>query len=246
MQKTVKILGIRVHLLRQKAVLEWIEEAIQKKESRQIITGNPEMIMAAQKNERFFQIMNQADLIVPDGIGLVLAIRYFLKEKVPERVTGFDLSTSFFELAIQKGYSIYLLGGAPKIAEKAAQRLIKIYPGLQIKGTHHGYLTEEECPNVIKEIASLKPDLLLVGMGAPRQEYFITDHKEKYGVPVSIGIGGSIDHWAGEKRRAPLWMQNLHLEWFYRLIQEPRRFLRLLALPKFVFYAAFYKEGRLR
>lgn len=242
----IKVLGIPIHLLRKQAALDWIEHAIAEKKPCQIITGNPEMIMAAQKDQRFFQVMNQADLVVPDGIGLVLAIRHLLKAKVPERVTGFDLATSFFQRAAQKGYSIYLLGGVPQMAEKAAHYLVKSFPGLQIKGTHHGFLTEEDYLQLITELASLKPDLLLVGMGAPRQEYFIADHKDQYQVPVSIGVGGCIDHWAGEKERAPLWLQNLHLEWFYRLIKEPRRFFRMLALPKFVLYAAKYKEGRSR
>ncbi|AZR72198.1 hypothetical protein BBF96_01570 [Anoxybacter fermentans] len=242
----VKILGIQVDIITMEEALRWIEDAIEEKKPRQIITGNPEMVMAAQKNEKFFQIMNQADLVVPDGIGLLLVARYFLGVDMPERVTGFDLSTRLFERALNKGYSIYLLGGALGVAEKAKKNLIRQYPGLKIVGTHHGYLNEENRSKVVSEIQNLRPDLLFVGMGAPRQEIFIATYKNQLKVPVSIGIGGSIDIWAGEKRRAPQWMQKIHLEWFYRLVKEPYRFFRMLALPKFVFYSVLYKERRIR
>lgn len=242
----VKVLGIKVELITMDETLHWIEEAIKTRTPRHIITGNPEMLMAAQNDERFFAIMNGADLIVPDGIGLVLAVRHFLKKQVQERVTGFDLSTNFFSVAQKKGYSIYLLGSEPGVAEIAQKNLEARFPGLKIAGTHHGFLNDTNRQAVIADIREKGADLVLVGMGAPRQEYFIADYKGQYLAPVSIGVGGCIDIWAGTKKRAPKLMQNLHLEWFYRLIKEPTRFFRMLVLPQFVLYAARYKERRIR
>ncbi len=242
---TIKILGVKVNIITMEETLDWIEKTIAGGVPRQIITGNPEMLMTAQADEEFYQIMNNADLIVPDGIGLVLAARHFIGIDVPERVTGFDLSTRFFALAAEKGYSIYLLGGNPGVVDEAALALQERYPELQIRGTHHGYLTDEVREQVIAEIAALRPDMLLVGMGAPRQDKFIADYKDRYQVPVSIGIGGCIDIWAGKSKRAPEFMQSLHLEWFYRLVREPYRFFRVLALPKFVYFAARFKERRI-
>ena len=241
-----KILGVQVQLVTMEETLQWIEAAIKTRVPRHIITGNPEMLMTAQKDEKFFQVMNTVDLVVPDGIGLVMAARRFMKLNVPERVTGFDVSTRFFSVAQKKGYSIYLLGSQPGVAETAKAQLEARFPGLKIIGTHHGFLNEQNKPQLIADIKAKKPDVLLVGMGAPRQEFFIADYKNEYQVPVSIGIGGCIDIWAGVKKRAPKVMQNLHLEWFYRLIKEPTRFLRMMVLPQFVFYAARYKERRIR
>lgn len=242
--KRIKVLGVSVDLLTMQETLQWIEQAIAERRPRQIITGNPEMLMTAQNSETFYQVMNQADLVVPDGIGLVIAARRFLKVEVPERVAGFDIATNMIPIAQKKGYRIYLLGAAPGVAEEAQRRLLEQYPGLQIVGVHDGYLNDANRQEVIAEIRHLKPDLLFVGMGAPRQEMFIAEYKEEMQVPVAIGLGGSIDIWAGVAKRAPQFWQNLHMEWFYRLMKQPSRVGRMMALPKFVLYAARYKERR--
>ncbi len=251
--KKIKILDVPVMVITMEETLLWIENVIGERESSipnaracHIITGNPEMVMAAQEDEEFFEIMNQADLVVPDGIGLILAARHFMGIEIPERVTGFDLSTRLFSLAEEKGYSIYLLGGAPGIAEKAKENLSNKYSGLKIVGAHHGYLNAENQPELLKELSLVKPDILLAGMGAPRQEVFISKYKDQLKIPISIGIGGSVDIWAGEKKRAPQFWQNLHLEWLYRLLKEPTRIGRMLSLPKFILYAARYKERRVK
>lgn len=242
----VKILGLEIDRVTMDETIQWIHQAIATGEPNQIITGNPEMVMTAQGDQRFFHIMQEAELVVPDGIGLILAGRYFIKEEFPERVTGFDLATRLFSEALKKNYSLYLLGGAPGVVDQARERLTANYPGLRIVGTHHGFLNDENREQVIQEITALRPQILLVGMGAPRQEFFIAEYKERLGVPISIGIGGSIDIWAGIKERAPEMWQKMHLEWFYRLTQEPQRLFRMMALPKFVFAAARYKRERIR
>lgn len=242
--KRIKVLGIPVDLATMQETIQWIEKAIAERTPRQVITGNPEMLMTAQNNDTFFRVMTEADLIVPDGIGLVIAARRFLKADVPERVAGFDIATQLFPIAQKKGYRIYLLGAAPGVAEVARERLLAQYPGLQLVGVHDGFLNDSNRQQVIEEIRSLRPDLLYVGMGAPRQENFIAQFKQELQVPVSIGLGGSIDVWAGVAKRAPKIWQNLHLEWFYRLLRQPSRIGRMMALPKFILYAARYKERR--
>lgn len=243
--RKIRILGVDIDLISMQEAVDWVDATIQKKVPCQIITANPEMVMVAQKDQRFYQIMNQADLVIPDGIGLILGAKYFLNTEIPERVTGFDLSVELFQLAQKKGYRIYLFGAAEGVAAEASKKLIKQFPGLQIVGSHHGYVTDKKRSEVIAEIKELMVDILLVGLGAPRQDIFIADYKDQYQVPVSIGIGGSIDIWAEQKSRAPVFLQNLHLEWFYRLLNEPSRFFRMLVLPKFVYYIAKYKEDRL-
>ena len=242
----IKILGVPVDILTMDRALTWVDEAIKNQTPHQIITTNPEMIMMAQEDDEFFQIMQRAELIIPDGIGVVMAARHLFKVEVPERVTGFDISTNLLKRGVDRDYSFYLLGGAPGIAEQAKENLKKRFPGLNIVGTHHGYLNQENRSTVINDIKESETDILLVGMGAPRQDKFIDQNKERLGVPISIGIGGSIDIWAGVKERAPEMMQKLHLEWFYRLAKEPTRFMRMLALPKFIVFAAKYKECRIK
>lgn len=244
--KRIKVLGVGIDLVTMQETLQWIEKVIAERKPCQIITGNPEMLMLAQKDEGFYQVMNQADLVVPDGIGLVIAARRFLKAEVPERVAGFDIATLFMPIAQKKGYRLYLLGAVPGVAETARDRLTEQYPGLRIVGVHDGFLHDGNRREVVEEIRGLKTDLLLVGMGAPRQEKFIADHKEELQVPVSIGLGGSIDVWAGVAKRAPKVWQDLHLEWLYRLLRQPSRIGRMMALPRFILNTVRYKERRVQ
>lgn len=199
-----------------------------------IVTPNPEIVMRAQTDTELNRILNQADIAIADGGGIVLA-SHLLKKPLPERITGFDLMLELFSIAVSQNYSIYLLGGKPGILKVAKKNLKEKYPGINICGIHHGYLDQEEQKNVVKEINNLEPDLLFVGMGVPLQEKFLDKFINKLKIKIAMTVGGSFDVLAGESKRAPYWMQKLYLEWFYRLIKEPRRFGRMLALPKFVF-----------
>jgi N-acetylglucosaminyldiphosphoundecaprenol N-acetyl-beta-D-mannosaminyltransferase len=139
------------------------------------------------------------------------------------------------EQAPHENWKIYFLGAAPGIADEAARQLGQRYPGINICGTHNGYFSEEQLPSIIEEIRALRPDILFVALGAPGQEYWIKKFRKALEVPVAIGVGGSFDVIAGIKSRAPEWMIRANLEWMYRLLKEPSRFKRQLALPKFVF-----------
>jgi len=228
----VDILGCNVDRLDMDETLQKIEGFIQSGKSNHIITLNAEIIYKAQSDPKLKEIINEADLVTPDGSGVVWASKY-LNAPVPERVTGIDLTLKLVELASKKDWTFYFYGGAPSVAEAAAQSLQEKHKGLKIAGTCHGYINEAEKQNLLEDIREKKPDILLVALGAPGQEFWIKDHQEMIQVPVCIGVGGSFDVIAGRVQRAPEYLQKVGMEWFYRLIKEPHRIGRMMALPKF-------------
>ncbi|MBP2659227.1 MAG: glycosyl transferase, WecB/TagA/CpsF family, partial [Firmicutes bacterium] len=193
----------------------------------------PEIIMMANKDEQLARIINNADLVVPDGAGVVWAARY-QGDAMPERVAGYDLVQNLLIEAMSEKYKIYLFGGAPGIAEKAKKIAEERYPGVQIVGTRNGFFTKQNESEIVNDIKACQPDILLVALGVPRQEKWLEEYKEELKVPVSIGVGGTFDVMAGVVKRAPLWMQRSNLEWLFRLLSEPKRAIRMLALPHFV------------
>ena len=199
-----------------------------------IATANAEMIMNATRDEELFEILRAADLVVPDGAGTVWAAHH-LGHEMPERVAGYDLTQELLKRAPEKNRRVFFFGSAPGVAEKAKQKAEAMYPGIQIVGVRNGYFSEDEVPAIIRMIREAQPDLLLAALGVPKQEKWLKKYKEKLGVPVSIGVGGTLDVMAGTAKRAPVWMQKAKLEWLFRGILQPKRAGRLLALPKFVF-----------
>ena len=228
----VDILGCNVDRIGMDETLEKIEGFIQSGKPNHIITLNAEIIYKAQSDPKLREIINNADLVTPDGSGVVWASRH-LNAPVPERVTGIDLTLKLAELASKKGWTFYFYGGAPSVAENAAKSLQKKHKGLKMVGTSHGYITEIEKQNLLEDIKKKQPDILLVALGAPGQEFWIKDHQKYIKVPVCIGVGGSLDVIAGKAKRAPMYLQKAGLEWLYRLIKEPHRIGRMTALPKF-------------
>ena len=200
-----------------------------------LITPNPEIVMQAQADNELMQILHQADLVIPDGVGIVLASR-ILKRKVRERVTGYDLIQSLFNVIKDTPKTVYILGAKPGVAEKAKRNMEQKYKNLKIVGVHDGYFDEMQEEIIIKEIQDLKPDLLLVGLGCPRQEKWISKNRSRLPVKISAAIGGSIDIMAGTLKRAPKAFRVLGLEWFYRLLQEPQRIVRMKQLPLFIMW----------
>lgn len=227
------ILGCYVDLLGFPDVIEKIKAYIKEQEPRHIITLNAEIVYAAQYDQRLKDIINEADLVTPDGIGIVWAARH-LGYEIKERITGIDLLYSICQEAAQLNWKMYFLGAAPGVADEAAVKLCQQYPDLKITGTRDGYFTDDEIPTIIDSIREQSPQILFVALGAPKQEVWIRQYKEQLGIPICIGVGGSFDVVAGNKRRAPDWMIRLNLEWLYRLIDEPTRIRRQLALPRFV------------
>lgn len=237
--QSVYILGVRVDRISQQEAVQRIIETLQHRRSsedvmpcQQLITINPEFVMAAQHNSEFRQAINSAALVVADGIGVVWAARH-LKAPTPERVTGVDTLMVLAGHCAQMGYSIYLLGAAPGVAEEAAARLQSMAPGLQIAGTYAGSPAPEEEEAIIARIRESHADLLCVAYGAPAQDLWIARNLARLSAGMAVGVGGAYDFLAGRQRRAPRLMQRLGLEWLYRLYREPWRWRRMLALPRF-------------
>ena len=185
-------------------------------------------------------LVNGADLVLPDGAGVVLASK-ILKDPLKEKVAGVDFADNLLGVLAQTGGSVYLLGSKPGIAELAAEKMLDKHPGLTIAGMADGYF-KDEAP-VVEKINAVKPDVLFVCLGAPKQERFMVNHQSELQVKLMAGLGGSLDSFAGTVKRAPKWMINLSLEWLYRLIKEPKRFKRMLRLPKFLWAVCLKRIG---
>jgi len=200
-----------------------------------IVTPNPEMIVAAQADEELRAIINAADLRVPDGISLVVVSK-ILGRPLKERVAGIDLMTRLCGLKAR----VFLLGSGEGVALEAARQLTGKNPGLQVVGTQDGYFSDDS--GVVKKIQSARPDIIFVGLGAGRQERWLNRHLPELGVKIGLAVGGSLDVLSGRKKRAPKWIQALYIEWLYRLLTEPQRWQRQLALPKFLWLMFFARN----
>ena len=231
--KQVEILGVNVNSLTMAQAVEAVQQFIAEKKVALVATANAEMLMRSTQDEELKDILNQADLVVPDGAGTVWAAGH-LGEPMPERVAGFDLAQELMREAPARGDRIYFFGSAPGVADKAKAKAEELYPGIQVVGTRNGFFTEADEPGIIAEIKAARPDILLVALGVPKQEQWLKKHMQELQVPVSIGVGGTLDVMAGVMERAPLWMQKAKLEWLFRGLKQPSRAGRLLALPKFV------------
>lgn len=232
----VNLMGIRLHAVTMSAALAEAERFIREDRPHMIVTTDASGFMRAQDDPEFREIVNEADLVTPDGAGVVLAAR-LLNIPIEARCPGCDMVAGLCSVATRLGRSVYLLGAAPGVAEKAAQKLCEQVPGLQVAGCHDGYFTEEQEPAIVEEIRSLRPAVLFVALGIPRQELWIRKHLQELNVPVCVGVGGSFDVISGLKKRAPVWMQRTGLEWLYRVAREPKRLPRLAALPRIVLLA---------
>lgn len=231
-RKRADILGCQVDMVTLEEGIICIKDLIQRGRPAQVITLNAEIVYQAQHHKQLEAIINQADIVTPDGIGIVWGGRQ-LGYEFKERVTGIDLLCRLCREAPAQGWKIYLLGSAPGVAEEAGRRLAEDYPGLALCGSHHGYFKDDDIPGIINNIRQCAPHILFVSLGAPKQEEWIKKYKDQLGVPVSVGVGGSLDVIAGHKKRAPRLMIKLNLEWLYRLMAEPSRIKRQLALPRF-------------
>ncbi|GCE48596.1 WecB/TagA/CpsF family glycosyltransferase [Thermosporothrix hazakensis] len=242
------LLGVRVDLLSQAETLSRIDQIVALHRNttdipcRQIVTVNTEFIITAQRNPLFRQCINQATLVVPDGMGVVWGTRY-KGEPAPERVTGTDTLAALAPLCAEKGYRLYLLGAAPGVAEATARILQQKHPGLIIAGTYAGSPAPAEEEDILARIREAKADILCVAYGAPAQELWISRNLSRLPVAVAMGVGGAYDFLSGRTPRAPKLMQRLGLEWLYRLYRQPWRIWRMLAIPRFM-VLIFLKEQK--
>lgn len=233
------VLGIRVDRLSRVETLNRIDQMVARRlkndnalPCQQVVTVNPEFVIEAQHNSLFRQCINAASLVVADGIGIVWAMRY-LHTPTPERVTGTDTLAGLAKRCAERGYRLYLLGAAPGVAEEAGARLQEMAPGLQIAGIYAGSPAPSEEDEIIERIRVAQADILCVAYGAPAQELWIARNLSRLPVAVAMGVGGAYDFLSGRQVRAPKLMQQMGLEWLYRLYREPARWRRMLALPRF-------------
>ncbi|MGE5381018.1 MAG: WecB/TagA/CpsF family glycosyltransferase [Methylocystaceae bacterium] len=228
----VNILGSVLDNVSMEQAVNIISEMISGGTCHQVITLNAEIIYQAVNDPALQNLINHADLVTPDGAGVVWAARY-LQHPVKERVTGIDLVIRLVKEGAARGWRFFFLGAAPGVAAEAAQKMGNLYPGLQVAGINHGYFGADDEAGIIDSINESGANILLVGLGAPRQDFWINTYKDRLNCQVAIGVGGSFDVLAERLNRAPDWMIRLNLEWFYRLVKEPSRWRRQLALPRF-------------
>lgn len=247
MNKTVSVLGVPISKVTMEEARKKVAEFVKADGFHTVITPNPEIVMLAKEDEAFHKIIEEADLVVPDGIGVVIATKLKKGEKLEERVAGYDLVQNTMKDAVKEGYKYYFFGSKPGTSKAAAEEMRKMYPGIEIVGTRNGYFTKEDEPEIIADINRSGANILLVALGAPKQEKWMVEHsKEMPNVKVAIGVGGSLDVMSGNVKRAPIAFQKMGLEWFYRLLKQPSRFVRMLVLPKFLIKVIFYKENTKR
>ncbi|WLR50620.1 WecB/TagA/CpsF family glycosyltransferase [Bacillus tianshenii] len=228
----VSILGVpflhtTMEEMTQRVVKHW-----ESNEKAFVITANPEIVMKAREEQVFQEIVGRADYITADGIGVVKAAE-MLGDPLPERVAGYDLMHELLKKANERSLNLYMLGAGEDVIEEAANAVKRQYPNVKIAGYHHGFFDWESdaIPNQINEAGA---DLVLVALGCPRQEQWIDQNINKFHKGVFIGVGGSFDVLAGKVERAPEMWQKMNAEWLYRLVKQPSRWRRMLALPRFV------------
>jgi N-acetylglucosaminyldiphosphoundecaprenol N-acetyl-beta-D-mannosaminyltransferase len=231
-KQAIHILGIRVDNVSMAEAVERTIGFAASGQFHQVATVNPEFIVAAQRNPDFAGVLNGSDLAVPDGVGLIVAARW-RRHPLSERVPGVELVEQVAARAAKQGLRIYLLGAQPGIAAAAAQRLQERCPGLVVAGTFSGSPRLEDEEAILTRLQEAQPHILFVAYGAPQQDLWIARNRSRLGAGVAMGVGGAFDFIAGHSRRAPDWVRRLGLEWLHRLIREPWRWRRMLALPRF-------------
>ena len=230
-----EILGVRFDNLTQQEATQRGRQLLEEDKFHYVVTPNPEFLLAAEKDPEFRRVLNAADLVLPDGIGVVYSAK-ILGTPLKERVPGIEFAEAMLSALNDMGGRLYLLGAKPGVAEEAGRRICARYPALVLCGTHDGYFKDEQA--ILPEIAAAKPDLLFVCLGAPKQEKWMARWGRHTGAKLAIGLGGCLDVFAGNVQRAPERWQKLGLEWAYRLKKEPKRIGRMAKLPLVLVKAA--------
>jgi len=231
MRKTINILGTKFHHVTRSEAAAFIVKCLQERKKASVFTPNPEIVMEAYHDFKLQAILNESELVVPDGIGVVIASK-LLGRPLPERVAGYDLVQEVFNQIQKMEIKVYFLGAGQGIAELAKRKMEEKYTNLKIVGVHNGYFNNDK--DMVACINDADPDFLLVGLGAPKQEYWIEKNRDRLNASVLMGVGGSFDGMSGKVKRAPKLFIKFGLEWFYRLITQPKRAKRMMRLPIFL------------
>ena len=233
--KRVDILDVPVDCITMDQAVDWAASRMKEARPASVIAVNPEKIMKAQTDLTLQQCLRSAGLLIPDGIGVVMAVR-LLGVGYAERVPGAELMPRLCAFAAQEGHSVFLFGGSPDVNQAAAATLRQRFPSLNIAGTHHGYVDPVDMQTVLHSINEAAPDFLFLALGSPKQELWMASHLPHLRVKVCQGVGGTFDVLSGRVKRAPKIFRSAHLEWFFRLLSQPSRILRQTALPLFAFH----------
>ena len=231
----VDVLGVGFDSLTLEQAVERGMELLHAPGAHYAVTPNPEIVEACRADAAVMDAVNGADLVLADGIGVIYAAR-LLKRPLPGRVTGIAFAQGLMAAMAQSGEGLFLLGAKPGYAQQAAQRLVQQYPGLRIVGTNDGYFKDDG--SVVEKIRASGARAVFVCLGAPKQEFWMARNGPATGASLLVGLGGCLDVFSGNVRRAPVLFQRLGLEWLYRLCREPRRIGRMAKLPLFLIHAA--------
>lgn len=237
----VQILGVNVHAVTWNRLKSYIDSQIRNRLSCEIAYVNVHCMNLAYKDRNFRDILNSFQIVYCDGFGVMLGAK-ILGHHIPERITGADWIYDLVSFCEKRSHSLYLFGGEDKVAEKAAQKLVNLFPKIRIAGTHHGYFDKSESKKIIDKINSLQADILLIGFGSPLQEKWIFRHRDQIEVPICWVVGAAFDFVAGKVRRGPKWMTNNGMEWAFRFIIEPGRLWQRYLLGNPLFFAYVMKE----
>ncbi len=235
-RKTKNIQGYNVDILTFQEAVTYTMLKLSKQEGMHIITLNPEIIELANKKSEYADIIKKADLVVADGTGIKLALR--LKGVKQERIAGIDLAKELMKVSSKMHYTVALVGAKENVVQSAKRKLKIDIPKVRICYTHNGYFSIPKSEEIVEELEEAEPDIVLVALGAPKQDIFIDKCRKKLPHSVFIGVGGSFDVWAGEVKRAPKLIRAIGCEWIYRTIKQPKRMKRIYkTLPTFLFKA---------
>ena len=242
---TIVLLGVPIAAISREQALAEID-ALQAADAPAIVAfANAHTLNVVSDDESFRSLIQTVDLLLNDGVGLEIGAR-LQGERFPDNLNGTDLTPQVLASAARRGSKVFLLGGRPGVAEEAARRLVTEHDGLQIVGTHHGFVEDGTSDDVVALVRSAETDVLLVGMGNPRQERWLAANIEATGARLGIGVGAFIDFSAGTVQRAPDVIRRMRLEWVYRLLLEPRRLVRRYLVGNPLFLARVTKEALVR
>lgn len=243
MEKRVRFLNTYVDALTMEQTLVKIEDSIKNRKCIQHVVINAGKINLMQKNKELTQIINECPIINADGQSIVWASK-ILGNTLPERVAGIDIFTELIKISAEKGYRPYFFGATEEVVTEVIRKFKEQYPKLKIAGYRNGYFKDEESKSIAEDIRKSDADILFVAFSSPKKEFWIREHMEIMKIPFSMGVGGSFDVIAGKTKRAPLWMQKLGLEWFYRFIQEPRRMFKRYIIGNLKFVKLVLKNKK--
>lgn len=243
MNERIQILGITIDPLTMKETVDAVEQYVLKKHPLHLMGVNADKINQCHEDEKIKKIVNESGIINADGASVVLASK-FLGAPVPERVAGIDLMQNLLELSNKKGYSVYFFGAKEEILQDMLKNFEERYPALNVVGYRNGYFSPEDEKHIQEDIKEKKPDFVFVGITSPKKEYIIQSFMDNGINAVFMGVGGSFDVLSGHIKRAPLWMQNAHLEWLFRVANEPKRLFKRYFVGNVTFIKRVLDEKR--